>query len=52
MVEISWIEDVVAGLCTVEGKPCLESGDMASTAAAGFIAGVVAVWVYTWRKND
>ena len=52
MAEISRVEDVVASLCTVAGEPCLESGDVASTGVGGLVAGAVAVWVYTWRKND
>lgn len=52
MVEILWIEDVVGDICTIAGKPCLESSDVVSTGVGGFLAGAVAVWVYTWRKND
>ena len=51
MVDLLWIDKIIADICTIEGEPCLGSRDVISTGVGGLVAGAVAVWVYVWRKN-
>ena len=51
MADVSWIDKAVAKVCTVADEPCLRSHDVITTGIGGLVAGAVAVWVYTWRKN-
>ena len=51
MAEISWIDDIITSMCTIEGNPCFGSGDAISTGIGGLVAGTIAIWIYAWRKN-
>lgn len=37
--------------CSLEGEPCINASDAISAVPGGLAAGLVAVWVYAYRKN-
>ena len=45
------LDAFLAATCSLEGEPCIKASDVISAVPGGLAAGLVAIWVYAYRKN-